>query len=220
MGSTGTITKMKSSAPKSVAMQAAAATAAKQAKLHNVGGSQFTAAAFNASLISSSSTSAAVTKIPPREKEETVSVLAKRREAISNKLAALEKRAWLSKTAPPPFVPRLKSHMDFLLEEIQWMAVDFRQERRWKFSVAKSVATQCAEKVNCNYNSKTRTVVDGTVFDYEDNKEIVSEAGEVAKRLSRIVSEWWDNEIRLYSLSRNRRQSETRAATNPEARCL
>eukprot|EP00075_Anas_platyrhynchos_P036840 XP_027326093.1 E1A-binding protein p400-like [Anas platyrhynchos] len=33
--------------------------------------------------------------------------------------------------------PRLKSHHDYLLEEMQWMAADFAQERRWKMISAK-----------------------------------------------------------------------------------
>ncbi|XP_032898968.1 E1A-binding protein p400 [Amblyraja radiata] len=35
---------------------------------------------------------------------------------------------------------RPKSHWDYLLEEIQWMAADFAQERRWKMGIAKKLA--------------------------------------------------------------------------------
>lgn len=35
--------------------------------------------------------------------------------------------------------PRPKSHWDYLLEEMQWMATDFAQERRWKLAAAKKV---------------------------------------------------------------------------------
>lgn len=34
---------------------------------------------------------------------------------------------------------RPKSHWDYLLEEMQWMAADFAQERRWKMAAAKKV---------------------------------------------------------------------------------
>lgn len=34
---------------------------------------------------------------------------------------------------------RPKSHWDYLLEEMQWMAADFAQERRWKEAAAKKV---------------------------------------------------------------------------------
>ncbi|XP_069788608.1 E1A-binding protein p400 isoform X3 [Narcine bancroftii] len=35
---------------------------------------------------------------------------------------------------------RPKSHWDYLLEEMQWMAADFAQERRWKMGIAKKLA--------------------------------------------------------------------------------
>jgi len=35
--------------------------------------------------------------------------------------------------------PRNKSRWDYLLEEMQWMAVDFAQERLWKTAMAKEV---------------------------------------------------------------------------------
>jgi len=35
--------------------------------------------------------------------------------------------------------PRPKSHWDYLLEEMQWMATDFAQERRWKMAAARKL---------------------------------------------------------------------------------
>lgn len=35
--------------------------------------------------------------------------------------------------------PRNKTHWDYLLEEMQWMAIDFEQERKWKRSAARKV---------------------------------------------------------------------------------
>lgn len=35
--------------------------------------------------------------------------------------------------------PRCKSHWDYVLDEMQWLAVDFAQERRWKMAAAKKV---------------------------------------------------------------------------------
>lgn len=35
--------------------------------------------------------------------------------------------------------PRPRAHWDYLLEEMQWMATDFAQERRWKVAAAKKV---------------------------------------------------------------------------------
>ena len=35
--------------------------------------------------------------------------------------------------------PRNKTHWDYLLEEMQWLAADFAQERRWKKNAARKV---------------------------------------------------------------------------------
>ena len=34
---------------------------------------------------------------------------------------------------------RRKTHWDYLLEEMQWLATDFANERRWKMNAAKKV---------------------------------------------------------------------------------
>ena len=39
--------------------------------------------------------------------------------------------------------PRNKTQWDFLLEEVVWMAADFRQERHFKRNAAKKVFTSC-----------------------------------------------------------------------------
>jgi len=36
---------------------------------------------------------------------------------------------------------RCKAHWDYVLDEMQWLAVDFTQERRWKMAAAKKVDT-------------------------------------------------------------------------------
>ena len=35
--------------------------------------------------------------------------------------------------------PRNKAHWDYLLEEMQWLAADFAQERKWKKAAARKV---------------------------------------------------------------------------------
>uniref|UniRef100_A0A673UJI8 E1A binding protein p400 n=1 Tax=Suricata suricatta TaxID=37032 RepID=A0A673UJI8_SURSU len=40
--------------------------------------------------------------------------------------------------------PRPKSHWDYLLEEMQWMATDFAQERRWKMAAARKLVRTVA----------------------------------------------------------------------------
>lgn len=39
--------------------------------------------------------------------------------------------------------PRSKAHWDYLLEEMQWLAADFSQERKWKKAGARKVCFGC-----------------------------------------------------------------------------
>mmetsp|Transcript_971 Transcript_971/g.2083 ORF Transcript_971/g.2083 Transcript_971/m.2083 type:complete len:1855 (-) Transcript_971:1156-6720(-) len=39
-----------------------------------------------------------------------------------------------------PEAPRSKAHWDYLLDEMVWMATDFREERKWKISLARKVS--------------------------------------------------------------------------------
>lgn len=58
-----------------------------------------------------------------------------------HKIAELRKSGlWSASRLPKVFeAPRKKSHWDFLLEEMQWLATDFSQEKRWKRNIAKKV---------------------------------------------------------------------------------
>ncbi|KAK7717356.1 hypothetical protein SLS64_002846 [Diaporthe eres] len=49
------------------------------------------------------------------------------------------------KRCPEPTRP--PSHWDLLLQEMRWMRTDFREERKWKRAVARSLAEACAEWV-------------------------------------------------------------------------
>jgi E1A-binding protein p400 len=60
---------------------------------------------------------------------------------IHQRIADLRKEGLWSLRRLPKLqeAPRSKSHWDYLLEEMQWMATDFAQERRWKLAAAKKV---------------------------------------------------------------------------------
>ncbi|NXM36262.1 EP400 protein, partial [Oxyruncus cristatus] len=53
---------------------------------------------------------------------------------IHQRIAELRKEGLWSPRRLPKLqeAPRPKSHWDYLLEEMQWMATDFAQERKWK----------------------------------------------------------------------------------------
>lgn len=51
----------------------------------------------------------------------------------------------LQKSAEPR---RPRSHLDHLLEEMKWLQTDFKEERKWKQTLAANLAGWCAEYVN------------------------------------------------------------------------
>lgn len=63
---------------------------------------------------------------------------------VHQRISELRKEGQWSASRLPKLVEasRPKSHWDYLLEEMQWMAADFAQERRWKEAAAKKVWIQ------------------------------------------------------------------------------
>ncbi|XP_043571286.1 E1A-binding protein p400 isoform X2 [Chiloscyllium plagiosum] len=87
----------------------------------------------NSSLVSQDSTTNAKDKVVEQVKQEN---------QIHQRIAELRKEGLWSLRRLPRLqeAPRPKSHWDYLLEEMQWMAADFAQERRWKMGIAKKLA--------------------------------------------------------------------------------
>ena len=56
---------------------------------------------------------------------------------------------WSTRRLPKVQEPaRSKAHWDYLLEEMQWLAADFAQERKWKKAGARKVCdVQCPWKM-------------------------------------------------------------------------
>lgn len=59
------------------------------------------------------------------------------------RIAELQKEGlWTERRLPKvQETQRCKSHWDYLLEEMVWLAADFAQERKWKKAAAKKVNT-------------------------------------------------------------------------------
>ena len=72
---------------------------------------------------------------------EEIAVEAKREAEVLKVVGELRKDGLWSDRRLPKMqeMPRKKAHWDYLLEEMQWLAADFVQERRWKRGVAKKV---------------------------------------------------------------------------------
>ncbi|XP_023692374.2 E1A-binding protein p400 isoform X1 [Paramormyrops kingsleyae] len=71
---------------------------------------------------------------------------AKLESQVHQRISELRKEGqWTASRLPKLLeTPRPKAHWDYLLQEMQWMAADFAQERRWKMAAAKKLVRTCA----------------------------------------------------------------------------
>lgn len=82
---------------------------------------------------------------------------------IHQRITELRKEGlWSLRRLPKLMEPsRPKSHWDYLLEEMQWMAADFAQERMWKIASAKKVARTAARHLSEKVKSVARAKKEG-----------------------------------------------------------
>lgn len=74
--------------------------------------------------------------------DEGSTEVAQRLQQISDRFKQLEEQGVFAGKLRAKLIepPRKKVHWDYLLEEMQWLSNDFRQERKWKMAVARKVA--------------------------------------------------------------------------------
>ena len=79
----------------------------------------------------------------PLGTQEDIAMQARKEQDILQRVAELRKEGlWSASRLPKVYEPpRKKAHWDYLLEEMQWLATDFAQERRWKRNMARKVGT-------------------------------------------------------------------------------
>ncbi|XP_077149440.1 E1A-binding protein p400 [Ranitomeya variabilis] len=103
---------------------------------------------------------------------------------IHQRIAELRKEGlWSLRRLPRLMEPsRPKSHWDYLLEEMQWMAADFAQERMWKMASAKKMA---------------RTAVRRLLEKKQDNARVKKEGEERLRRIAWLAAQeiqhFWSN---------------------------
>jgi hypothetical protein len=73
---------------------------------------------------------------------------------------------------------RRKTHWDYLLDEVKWMATDFYQERKWKIQAAKFFAEACVEEHKRRKNLR--------IDDVNWRKRN-------AVAVSEIIRQWWNS---------------------------
>ncbi|XP_054630256.1 E1A-binding protein p400 isoform X3 [Dunckerocampus dactyliophorus] len=113
---------------------------------------------------------------------------------VHQRISELRKDGQWSASRLPKLVEasRPKSHWDYLLEEMQWMAADFAQERRWKEAVAKKLVRTCARYHQEQKKSEERS-----------KKEKELHLRHIASTIAREVDFFWSNieqvvEIKLH----------------------
>lgn len=103
-------------------------------------------------LSSITSTTSSSSNLPASFNSDQFSVKAKEEAYVLQRVQELKREGlWMGTRLPKLAEPtRLKTHWDFLLEEMQWLAADFASERKWK----KSAAMKCARMVKKYFQDK------------------------------------------------------------------
>nr|XP_060641636.1 E1A-binding protein p400 isoform X2 [Anolis sagrei ordinatus] len=87
-----------------------------------------------------------VAVLPQDSSQDKLAEQIKLENQVHQRIAELRKEGLWSLRRLPKLqeVPRPKSQWDYLLEEMQWMATDFAQERKWKMATAKKMVRTVA----------------------------------------------------------------------------
>ncbi|XP_052418774.1 E1A-binding protein p400 isoform X2 [Carassius gibelio] len=103
---------------------------------------------------------------------------------VNQRIAELRKEGQWSASRLPKLQEacRPKSHWDYLLEEMQWMAADFAQERRWKMAAAKKLVRTCA-----------RYHVEQKKMEEREKREEEMRLRHIASTIARGVDYFWSN---------------------------
>ncbi|XP_060893624.1 E1A-binding protein p400 isoform X6 [Labrus mixtus] len=109
---------------------------------------------------------------------------AKLESQVHQRISELRKEGQWSASRLPKLVEasRPKSHWDYLLEEMQWMAADFAQERRWKEAAAKKLVRTCARHHQEQKKSEERS-----------KREREIHHRHIASTIAREVEFFWSN---------------------------
>ncbi|XP_016391215.1 E1A-binding protein p400-like isoform X1 [Sinocyclocheilus rhinocerous] len=121
---------------------------------------------------------------------------------VHQRIAELRKEGQWSASRLPKLQEacRPKSHWDYLLEEMQWMAADFAEERRWKMAAAKKLVRTCA-----------RYHVEQKKMEEREKREEEMRLRHIASTIARGVDCFWSNieqvvEIKLHFEIYDKRQ--------------
>uniref|UniRef100_A0A3Q3VLH9 Uncharacterized protein n=1 Tax=Mola mola TaxID=94237 RepID=A0A3Q3VLH9_MOLML len=126
----------------------------------------------------------AITQSSQEGSQEKQVEQAKLESHVHQRISELRKEGQWSASRLPKLVEvsRPKSHWDYLLEEMQWMAADFAQERRWKKAAAKKLVRTCARYYQEQKKSEETS-----------KKEREINLRHIASTIAREVEFFWSN---------------------------
>lgn len=100
---------------------------------------------------------------------------------------------WMGARLPKLAEPaRNKAHWDFLLEEMQWLAADFANERKWK----KAAAKRCARMVQKHFQEKEMAAQKAEKAQEQNLKRI-------AAFIAKEVKTFWANVEKVFEMKQN-----------------
>ncbi|XP_048751446.2 helicase domino-like isoform X4 [Ostrea edulis] len=116
--------------------------------------------------------------------QEAIVERAKQEAQVMQRVAELRKEGlWSTRRLPKvQEPPRNKGHWDYLLEEMQWLAADFSQERKWKKAAARKVAKMVSKYFQDLEQREIRA-----------EKEEALKLKKIASQMAKQVREFWNN---------------------------
>ncbi|XP_013379688.1 helicase SRCAP [Lingula anatina] len=133
--------------------------------------------------------------------QEAIVERAKQEAQVMQRIADLRKEGlWSSKRLPKvQEMPRNKAHWDYLLEEMQWLAADFAQERKWKKAACRKIASMVSR-----YHKEQE--LKAQKAEKEESLRLVRIANSLAKQ----VKEFWANIEKVVQYKQTSRLEEKR----------
>ncbi|XP_030330257.1 helicase SRCAP-like [Strigops habroptila] len=109
---------------------------------------------------------------------------AKHEAEVEHRVAEMKREGFWSLRRLPkvPEPPRPKVHWDYLCEEMQWLAADFAQERRWKRGVARKVVRMVMRHHEEQRQKEERA-----------KREEQAKLRRVAAAIAKEVKQFWSN---------------------------
>ncbi|XP_064613460.1 helicase SRCAP-like isoform X3 [Liolophura sinensis] len=137
----------------------------------------------------------------PLGSQEAIVERAKQEAQVMQRVSELRKEGmWSSRRLPRvQEPPRNKAHWDYLLEEMQWLATDFAQERKWKKAGARKIARMVAKYHQEVHQREIRA-----------EKEEAMKLRRIASQLAKQIKEFWTNIEKVVQYKQQSRLEEKR----------